>query len=116
MKAKTDTEIIKQHASSVRGRAYIELQIVNKLIEEAEKHNYTLQISGVALDDYDGDFKTAAFDLDECFVDVISADQKALGAIKLVFGNDGYDVIADYTISLETFLTPVNELANFWGN
>ena len=34
------------------------------------------------------------------------------GWISLVLGNDGWDVISDYTLSLESVLAPVNELAD----
>lgn len=112
----TDEQIIKKHDPSCRGRAYIELQIINKLIEEANKRGYILQIDEVALDDYDGDFKTAAFDLDECHVVVISGTQEDLGWIRLIFGNDGYDLVSDYSMSLEEFLKPVNEVVDFWGS
>jgi hypothetical protein len=44
MKILTDKEIIKKHDPSVRGRAYIELQIVNKLIEAAKDARYTLKV------------------------------------------------------------------------
>lgn len=36
---------------------------------------------------------------------------KRLGNIFLVYGNDGYDVIADYSVSLEAYLKDVNEYA-----
>lgn len=111
----TDEQIIKRHDPSCRGRAYIELQIINALIEQAAKHSYILQIREITLDDYDGDFKTAAFDLDYCCVDVINSSQEGIGWIRLVFGNDGWDLISDYSVNLNSFLKPVNELADFWG-
>ena len=37
---------------------------------------------------------------------------KQFGWVYLVYGNDGYDVIADYTTNLEPLLKPVNEYAD----
>lgn len=34
------------------------------------------------------------------------------GWVRFVYGNDGYDVISDYTTNLETFLAPVNAFAD----
>jgi hypothetical protein len=39
----------------------------------------------------------------------------ACGSIYFVYGNDGYDVIADYSISLEKSLKGANELADKLG-
>lgn len=39
-------------------------------------------------------------------------DSKAFAWIWFVYGNDGYDVISDYTTNLEEFLTPINELSD----
>ena len=35
-----------------------------------------------------------------------------IGWVRFVYGNDGWDVINDYTTNLETVLTPVNALAD----
>lgn len=34
------------------------------------------------------------------------------GWVKFIYGNDGYDVISDYTTNLEEMLKPVSELAD----
>lgn len=34
-----------------------------------------------------------------------------LGWVRFVYGNDGYDVISDYTTNLEEVLSPVNDYA-----
>jgi hypothetical protein len=33
------------------------------------------------------------------------------GWVRFVYGNDGYDVISDYTVNLEDVLSPVNDYA-----
>lgn len=40
-----------------------------------------------------------------------AAAERAMGQVFLVYGNDGWDVIADYSISLESLLAGANELA-----
>lgn len=117
MKAMTDQEILKKHDPGIRGRAYIELQIVNKLIGEAWTNSYHLILQDSDIKDYGNDLKTALFDLDEATLVVrCKLGQRKGGWIRLVFGNDGYDLISDYSTSLEEFLKPVNDLADFWGS
>lgn len=43
------------------------------------------------------------------------ARYKNFGWIKLVYGNDGYDVISDYTTNLERLLTDANELGDYYS-
>jgi hypothetical protein len=42
----------------------------------------------------------------------VKRDGKHLGTIYLVYGNDGWDVICDYSVSLEPYLQGANELAD----
>lgn len=37
---------------------------------------------------------------------------KRIGWVRLVYGNDGFDVMSDYTVNLEKVLKPANDLAN----
>jgi hypothetical protein len=117
MKILTDREILKKHDPSIRGRAYIELQIVNKLIEAAKDARYTLKVwdgyEEEGITNYD--VRTAIFDLDLARIEVYDGD-KYLGTIALVLGNDGHDIVSDYHTSLENFLVPVNALASWWGD
>jgi hypothetical protein len=92
----------------------MELQIVNKLIKQTRERGFTLHIEDYTTADmaaYGNDFKTAIFDLDEAQILVLK-NGTALGWIRLVFGNNGYDLISDYSINLETFLKPINEFAD----
>lgn len=41
-----------------------------------------------------------------------SPQDKCFGWIRFVYGNDGYDVISDYTTNLEDLLMPVNAYAD----
>lgn len=114
----TDEQIIKKHDPGVRGRAYIELQIVNKFIELAAAAGYELKIVEMDEEDmpeYANDFRSALFDLDDAHVNLFDG-AKLVGWVYFVFGNDGYDCISDYSTKLEEFLKPVTDVANFWGD
>jgi hypothetical protein len=117
MQTLTDTEIIAKHSPSCRSRARMELAIVSKLIESADAAGYRLEVAEYESEGEHGyDVKTALFDLDEALVVVWSSNGDAaaeeLGWIRLVFGNSGYDLVSDYSLSLEAFLAPVLGLAD----
>jgi hypothetical protein len=104
----TDDEILAHHDASVQSRARKELQLVRKLIEIAKASGYDL------LEEEEGEVDDLAahlFNLDEANVLVYNGE-RYLGFVKLVFGNDGYDLICDYSTILEEWLLPVNQLAN----
>ena len=111
MQTLTDTEIIAKHAPGCRARARTELAIVNKLIESAESAGYRLRIEEYEDDgEHEYDVKTALFNLDDAHAIVLDSDGDQLGWVRLVFGN-GRDLVSDYSLSLETFIAPVNALA-----
>jgi len=116
MEKLTDKQIIEKHSPGVRARARVELRIVHSLIKEAKKRDLTLAIvdyTPADMEPYGGDLKTALFDLDEAFV-VVRKNGVYTGWIQLIFGNDGYDLVSDYSINptVEDLLKPVNELAD----
>lgn len=41
---------------------------------------------------------------------------KVIGWVYLVYGNDGYDVINDYTTNLEQLLQDANDIGEYYGN
>jgi hypothetical protein len=51
------------------------------------------------------------FATDEEVLYVVRGNGSVMGHVLLVYGNDGYDVIADYTMSLEADLAGANALA-----
>lgn len=115
LEAKTDEEILNQYDKSVKHRASLELAIVNKLIKEANKREYWLAIGEFAykfnLKIEADKFKSNLFNLDDSVVYVYDKDKNDIGWILFVFGNDGWDCISDYTVTLENFLKPINEFA-----
>ena len=57
------------------------------------------------------DIIAAMFSTDQDTLVIRDASGARLGMVWFVYGNDGFDVIADYSVSLEAFLTPVHEIA-----
>lgn len=109
----TDNEIILKHDQGCRPRARMELAIVNALIGELARPGYTAKI-----DEYGNEpttLKDGLFNLDEAHL-IVFKDGKKIGFVYLVFGNDGHDLISDYSVSLEEFLKPVNEVADKLAN
>lgn len=117
--SETDKQILARHSPSVRGRALIELQVVDALIKAAKDASYRLEIDASKLSlprrVSDDTFKLALFDLDGDCIVVVDRTPQSLGWIRLVFGNNGWDLISDYSTNLETFLEPVQAVADFWG-
>lgn len=113
--AKTDAQIIADHSQGCRHRASLELRIVHKVINDAKETGYKLEINEYEKDEYeqykDWGIVGMLFNLDDAHL-LFSKDGKSCGWVRFVFGNDGYDVISDYTINLEDFLKGANALAN----
>lgn len=116
-------ELISRCDTSVRHRRRIEIRIVRRVIRDLLKAGYKLHAvendwpgeeeniqidNGVPALDY-------LFNLDEERVFVSSPDTEIKPGygtgtwIQFVFGNDGYDVLSDYTVNLDHVLTPINE-------
>lgn len=101
--------------SSVRIRRLIELGVVRKLVSHAISEGHTITV-------YDGEecpvkrsvdvelIIEHAFSVEECQLRVFSGPDM-YGVVYLVYGNDGWDVICNYHVSLEDLLGPVNDYA-----
>lgn len=53
-----------------------------------------------------------ACDQEQLYVDLPNGRK---GSVLFIFGNDGYDVISDYTVNMEELLTNANRLADQYG-
>ena len=69
----------------------------------------------------EGAIFAAMFSTDEDFLFVHAADAPAkqrtrdsIGWVKFVYGDDGWDVLSDYTVNLEAALAPANAAADEW--
>lgn len=54
----------------------------------------------------------AMLSTDDDYLLVYDLASKKIGWIHFVYGNDGYDVMSDYTMNLEPYLTQANKLAD----
>jgi hypothetical protein len=102
--------------SSVKMRIAIERAIVRKVIEAALAEGYEVGIDIGDGEEYRGADRAKieewAFAGDEARLYLYRPrERKADGWIYAVYGNDGYDVISDYTTNLEKMLKPASELA-----
>lgn len=123
----TDLEIVKQHSTGAKDRARIELRVVRKLLAVFLTEGWKVTVD--AERGYDGDGRLLAssdveeivrnaFQYDDCHLFFHRPQQTkflsggridCVGWVRLVFGNDGWDVISDYSTNLEEKLKPINE-------
>lgn len=109
---KTDMIIIARASYIVRPRVAIELAIVRKLIECLRANSFDLygdngEDNPEKLDN-DDELIECLFSVDEARI--LTADRNRehfRSFVFLVFGNDGWDVIADYGVSLDYVLNPL---------
>lgn len=114
---------------AVRYRRGIEYAIVRKLIETLLAKGLELSIDHggesekIKIGDVTADTMEDMFACDEEYL-FVQTKQGSLdgspegshhGWVKLVYGNDGWDVICDYTTNLEDALKEVNEYADQFG-
>lgn len=100
---------------TVRARVIMERKIVTKLIDNALAAGYTLRVDQGACNDpeeYTDPTTDRAAVIDaimECDEDRLFYEKDGYNAgwVFLVYGNDGWDVICDYSIFLEDHLKPV---------
>jgi hypothetical protein len=101
--------------AGVRARIGIERKIVLRLIDD-------LLAAGCELSVYDGEEQypwttdraaviDAIMNTDEDALNVRRLSDGLSGWVHLVYGNDGWDVICDYTLNIEPLLAGVNAYA-----
>jgi hypothetical protein len=112
----------KEHISpSVKPRIRIEQKIARFTVRALLRAGFVLSV-------YDGEEITvsqssdaaaicnAMFTTDEDYLYVYKPGEKVrFGWVRFVYGNDGYDVICDYTTNLDPQMDAVNEYANAFG-
>lgn len=114
---------------SVKMRQEVERKIVRKFVQDALAKGLRLSVSlarGYDIEDMllgsrnEAKIMDEAFAGDECHIFVQSPDgplvEKGVvlskGWVYLVMGNDGWDVISDYTTNLEDLLNGAMEISN----
>ena len=99
-------------------RKMIEKKIFSKVVKTALDEGYSLSVfdgedypvkESYKYSEIMAEFSTT----DEDYLVIHDMDKK-IGWVKFVYGNDGYDVISDYTYNetMENLLIPAEELAN----
>ena len=98
-----------------RARIAIERRIVLRLIDDALAAGCELSVDdgGDAPHPWTRDRSEVIDTIMETDEDVLRyrLNGERLGAVMLVYGNDGWDVIADYSVRLEPYLAGANALA-----
>jgi hypothetical protein len=104
---------------SVKLRQDLERRIVNAIAQEAIRTGHTVSV-------FDGeewtvtkstklsDIMGAIMTTDEDMLRIRNTAGQRIGDVMLIYGNDGYDVIADHHSSeaMDAILAPANELAD----
>ncbi len=105
---------------NLRTRIAIEKQIFECVVDTLLRADFTLRLHDG--EEFATDFTTdkgkilaASQSTDEDLLlvyDGRGVTGRAVGRVLFVYGNDGFDVISDYTINLESYLTPATDLAD----
>lgn len=102
---------------SIEKRIELEKTIIQKLIEDALALNYKVSVFDseewcLKRSSSFVDIMEAVMSSDEDLLRFRSAQGAYMGAVQLVYGNSGYDVISDYTESLDALIAGAEALAN----
>jgi hypothetical protein len=104
----------------IAARQKMERQIATKIVDDALAAGYELSVDNGG----DSDMVCGTTDrqavLDTLFQTdeerlVLSKNKKHIGSVFLVYGNDGWDVVCDYHLSIEDVMKGANELADKLG-
>lgn len=113
---------LNQYPNTVRARIAIERKICRKTIRLMKAAGLSMRVhSGEEWETRssasEAALMRAMFNLDDAWL-VISKGRERLGWVRFVFGNDGYDVVSDYTLApeIETVMNQVNEYADRFDN
>jgi len=106
-------------SSAVKARQTVEQKIARAIVEAGVAAGYFL-----AVDYNEDDFALAPTKDVEAIMEALGAvdeewilfyrdpnSARADGMVFLVYGNDGWDVVNDYSVKLEAIMAPVNALA-----
>lgn len=93
---------------SIRSRAAIERAIVRSLLEEFHEQGFTFLVDDGGEERIACRTKTEALDAlintDDDQLGIVNDKGQTIGWIRLVYGNDGWDVMADWHVGLEVYM------------
>lgn len=118
----TYTPPLTGNSAAVRARQAIEHMIAESAVREILSHQ-----GRITVDDGEEKVLKRSTDLDSILKAMFSVDEERLfiagphadryfGWVFFVYGNDGWDVISDYTTSLDDWLTKTNAIADAFCN
>lgn len=116
-------EIVSRCDASVRRRRRTEIRIVRRVVRDLLKAGYQLFVvdNDWAGEEANTSINNSAeslerlFDVDDEYLYVAPKGFKQIAGrgtgtwVRFVFGNDGWDVICDYTTNLEGIIEPISE-------
>lgn len=106
---------------SIKMRQKVEREIAEAVIDGALEAGYTLDV-------YDTEEVTvknsaskteileAMFTTNEDYLYVRNGGTNPFGWVRFIYGNDGWDVVNDYTTNLEEMMTKANALAESYSD
>jgi hypothetical protein len=112
--------ISKDAAPAIKRRHEVEVKIVKKTVADLIAAGYLLNVNDggdeLVLKEPSTDVKAlhdALINTDEDFLLVYKAgEKKRFGWVRFVYGNDGWDVINDYTTNLDPVMEGINKYAD----
>lgn len=117
----SDLKRLERYDAAVRTRGLIEMALVRHMVTALVGAGYAITVDdGGDVGDEPVKFETrveeivdACFGVDECRLYLYKKGHtRSVGWIFLVFGNDGWDAISDYTVNLEEVLASTNAYAD----
>lgn len=115
----TDRKLIAECDPSVRLRRWMELAIAHRVIDALRRGGFDLHADNgedrTTTKATDDQLIECLFACDEARLYATRDNERGLafsGWVFFVLGNDGFDVVSDYTANLEEWLAPVNEYAD----
>lgn len=102
---------------AICNRIALEADIVTRTVDALLAKGYRLGLvdgDGARMDPTTDRAKLLVelMEVDDEWLTAFGNDSEAGGWVRFVYGNDGYDVISDYTVNLEDALKPVNDYAD----
>lgn len=108
---------------SIKMREEVERKIAAAVIDGALAAGYSITV-------FDGEDETVkrskdkdeilkamyTTDEDYLFIYEAPAPDKKIGWVRFVYGNDGYDVVNDYTTNLDSMMAKANEIAEYYSD
>lgn len=114
-----DHAFVEKYDATVRTRGLVERAIVRRLVRELLAQGYAITVDYGDVDDTSGVTRStdekkiidAVQACDEEWLQVYKNDRN-YATIFLVYGNDGWDVISDYSVKLQDAIVKTNKFAD----